>query len=145
MSMKMLVPMEVGICCADLQALSQFYQDVLGFTFIAQVQMPAAAAQQVGLSEGGYSVVRLQTPYGERIKLLAPQRAPEPQAEGLILERRNASYLTFIVADIASLAAELRHRERVLRETGGRDITDPRSAGRLDHRPGLGKLRPGGA
>ena len=108
MSMKMLVPMEVGICCADLQALSQFYQDVLGFTFIAQVQMPAAAAQQVGLSEGGYSVVRLQTPYGERIKLLAPQRTPEPQAEGLILERRNASYLTFIVADIASLAAELK-------------------------------------
>ena len=32
---------------------------------------------------------------------------------------------------LASLAAELRHRERVLRDTGSRDITDPRSAGRL--------------
>ena len=45
MSVKMLVPMEVGICCVDLPALSRFYQDVLGFTFVAQVQMPAAAAQ----------------------------------------------------------------------------------------------------
>ena len=47
MSMKMLVPMEVGICCVDLPALSRFYQNVLGFTFVAQVHMPAAAAQQV--------------------------------------------------------------------------------------------------
>lgn len=109
MSVKMLVPMEVGICCTDLPALSRFYQDVLGFTFVAQVQMPAAAAQQVGLSEGGYSVVRLQTPYGERIKLLAPERTsirPEP---GLILDRQNASYLTFIVEDIASLVADLKN------------------------------------
>ena len=58
MSVNMLVPMEVGICCVDLPALSRFYQDVLSFTFVAQVQMPAAAAQRVGLSEGGYSVVR---------------------------------------------------------------------------------------
>ncbi len=109
MSVKMLVPMEVGICCADLPALSRFYQDVLGFTFVAQVQMPAAAAQLVGLSEGGYSVVRLQTPYGERIKLLAPERAPVRPEPGLILDRQNASYLTFIVEDIASLVDDLKN------------------------------------
>lgn len=108
MSVNMLVPMEVGICCVDLPALSRFYQDVLGFTFVAQVQMPAAAAQRVGLSEGGYSVVRLQTPYGERIKLLAPERTPTRHVEGLILDRQNASYLTFIVEDIASLVADLK-------------------------------------
>lgn len=108
MSVKMLVPMEVGICCVDLPALSRFYQQVLGFTFVTQVQMPAAAAQQVGLSDGGYSVVRLQTPYGERIKLLAPEHTPSRQAPGLILDRQNASYLTFIVEDIASLVADLK-------------------------------------
>ena len=32
---------------------------------------------------------------------------------------------------LASLAAELRHRERVLRDAGAREVTDPRSAGRL--------------
>ncbi|VVN78898.1 VOC family protein [Pseudomonas fluorescens] len=108
MSVKMLVPLEVGICCVNLEALSRFYQDVLGFTFVAQVHMPAAAAQKVGLSEGGYSVVRLQTPYGERIKLLAPERTPMLREDGLILDRLNASYLTFIVEDIESVAAGLK-------------------------------------
>jgi S-DNA-T family DNA segregation ATPase FtsK/SpoIIIE len=50
-----------------------------------------------------------------------------PHCVGLItdLDEREA------LRALASLAAELRHRERVLRDTGGRDITDPRSAGRL--------------
>ena len=62
----------------------------------------------MGLSEGGYSVVRLQTPYGERIKLLAPERTPTRPEQGMILDRQNASYLTFIVEDIASLVADLK-------------------------------------
>ncbi|MET0955595.1 MAG: FtsK/SpoIIIE domain-containing protein [Cryobacterium sp.] len=50
-----------------------------------------------------------------------------PHCVGLItdLDEREAARA------LASLGAELRHRERVLRETGGRDITDPHSAGRL--------------
>ena len=50
-----------------------------------------------------------------------------PHCVGLItdLDEREA------LRALASLAAELRHRERVLRDAGGRDITDPRSAGRL--------------
>lgn len=50
-----------------------------------------------------------------------------PHCVGLItdLDEREA------LRALASLAAELRHRERVLRDTGGRDIADPRSAGRL--------------
>ncbi|TFB99805.1 hypothetical protein E3O42_13010 [Cryobacterium adonitolivorans] len=50
-----------------------------------------------------------------------------PHCVGLItdLDDRDA------LRALASLAAELRHRERVLRDTGSRDITDPRSAGRL--------------
>ena len=50
-----------------------------------------------------------------------------PHCVGLItdLDEREA------LRALASLAAELRHRERVLRDDGGRDITDPRSAGRL--------------
>ena len=50
-----------------------------------------------------------------------------PHCVGLItdLDEREA------LRALASLAAELRHRERVLRDVGGRDVADPRSAGRL--------------
>jgi len=50
-----------------------------------------------------------------------------PHCVGLItdLDEREA------LRALASLAAELRHRERVLRDAGGRDIADPRSSGRL--------------
>ncbi|QEU01791.1 VOC family protein [Pseudomonas oryzihabitans] len=105
--MKMLVPLEVGICCVNLEKLSRFYQDVLGFTFVAQVKMSAEAAEKVGLSKGGYSVSRLQTPYGERIKLLAPDIMPESSNTGLILDRVNTTYLTFIVEDIDALVEQL--------------------------------------
>ena len=50
-----------------------------------------------------------------------------PHCVGLITDLDDREALRAL----ASLAAELRHRERVLRDTGGRDITDPRSAGRL--------------
>ena len=50
-----------------------------------------------------------------------------PHCVGLItdLDEREA------LRALASLAAELRHRERVLRDAGARDIADPRGAGRL--------------
>jgi catechol 2,3-dioxygenase-like lactoylglutathione lyase family enzyme len=103
----MLVPLEVGICCVDLDEVSRFYQDALGFTFVSQEQVPASDAQRVGLSELGYKVKCLQTSYGERLKLLAPQRKPTLCEEGLVLDRLNASYLTFTVEDIASLVPGL--------------------------------------
>lgn len=50
-----------------------------------------------------------------------------PHCVGLItdLDEREASRA------LASLTAELRHRERMLREAGARDVTDPRAEGRL--------------
>ncbi|TFC61426.1 FtsK/SpoIIIE domain-containing protein [Cryobacterium sp. TMB1-7] len=50
-----------------------------------------------------------------------------PHCVGLITDLDDREALRAL----GSLAAELRHRERVLRDAGGRDITDPRSAGRL--------------
>ena len=50
-----------------------------------------------------------------------------PHCVGLItdLDEREA------MRALASLAAELQHRERVLRDAGARDVTDPRGAGKL--------------
>lgn len=104
----MTVPMEVGICCADLDALAAFYTGVMGLTLVNRVKVPADKARATGLTTHGYDVARLQTPYGERIKLLQPAVAPEPAVRGAaILDRQGAAYLTFIVRDLRGVVRDL--------------------------------------
>ena len=107
-ALHMTVPMEVGICCADLDALAAFYTGVMGLTLVNRVTVPADKAQATGLTAHGYDVARLQTPYGERIKLLQPAVAPEPAVRGAaILDRQGAAYLTFIVRDLRGVVRDL--------------------------------------
>lgn len=107
----MAAPLEVGLCCADLDRLLEFYVGVLGLALVNRVTVPADKAAATGLSPHGYEVARLQTPYGERLKLLQPAAPPQVAgATAAILDRRNASYLTFIVRDLAGLAARLAER-----------------------------------
>lgn len=106
--MKMTAPLEVGLCCSDLDALSGFYIDTLGFTPVTHVTVPAGKAAPTRLSEAGYSVIRLQSPWGERLKLLQPLRFPEaPARTPWILDRRGATYLTFIVDNLAAMLERL--------------------------------------
>src|SRR3546814_19381873 len=72
MTLNMTSPLEVGIACRDLVRLRHFYEQLLGFAFIRQSHVPDDQSADSGLSEGGYTVVRLQTSTGERTKLLAP-------------------------------------------------------------------------
>lgn len=110
-TLHMTVPMEVGICCADLDALAAFYTDVMGLTLVNRVTVPAGKAQATGLTPHGYDVARLQTPYGERIKLLQPAVAPEPAVRGAaILDRQGAVYLTFIVRDLRRVVRDLQSK-----------------------------------
>jgi len=107
-AMHMTVPMEVGICCADLEAQLAFYADVIGLKLVNRVTVPADKARATGLTQHGYDVARLQTPYGERIKLLQPAVAPEPAVRGAaILDRQGAAYLTFIVRDLPGVVRGL--------------------------------------
>ncbi|QVQ25895.1 VOC family protein [Achromobacter deleyi] len=107
-ALHMTVPMEVGICCADLDALLAFYTDVVGLKLVNRVTVPADKARATGLTQHSYEVARLQTPYGERIKLLQPGAAPESAVRGTaILDRQGATYLTFIVRDLASVVRGL--------------------------------------
>ncbi|MDR6582802.1 VOC family protein [Herbaspirillum sp. BH-1] len=109
MSIEMIVPLEVGIACRDLPALRRFYEITMGFSFVSEITVPADKSAASGLSADGYTVVRLQTPYGERIKLLAPRTPPRAETpSAYILDRPNAAYLTFIVADIDAAIATLR-------------------------------------
>ncbi|MDX3985212.1 MAG: VOC family protein [Achromobacter sp.] len=117
-AMHMTVPMEVGICCRDLDALLAFYTDVVGLKLVNRVSVPADKARATGLTAHGYDVARLQTPYGERIKLLQPSVAPETAVRGAaILDRQGATYLTFIVHDLAGLVRNLQARGVVFDST----------------------------
>jgi catechol 2,3-dioxygenase-like lactoylglutathione lyase family enzyme len=106
--MKMVVPLEVGICCADLEALAAFYIDVLGFTQVNVIEVPADVAARTGLCACSYRVTRLQTPYGERVKLLQPAKTParRDRAE-FILSEQNTTYLTFIVEGLPDFLSRL--------------------------------------
>jgi len=107
-ALSMTVPMEVGICCADLDAQLAFYTGVMGLALVNRVTVPADKARATGLTQHGYDVARLQTPYGERIKLLQPAVAPEPAVRGAaILDRQGAAYLTFIVRDLPGVVRAL--------------------------------------
>lgn len=108
MTLNMIVPLEVGIAVRDLPRMRRFYEQVLGFAFVSEVAVPAASAVQAAMHAGGYTAVRLQTSYGERIKLLSPMQAPAPAATPeYILDKANATYLTFIVDDIQAAVDKL--------------------------------------
>lgn len=105
--MKMMAPMEVGLTVKDLPKMLDFYRSAFGMTVVADVTVPASKAVEAALSAGAYRVVRLQTPWGERIKLLAPEQMPadRPAPGAYILDQHAASYLTFIVDDLPAVLA----------------------------------------
>ncbi len=106
--MKMLAPLELGICCSDLDRLLPFYRDVLGCRHIGTLEVMADRAAATGLSLTGYRVARLKTPFGELLKLLEPVEPPRATpVEESLLARRNASYITFIVDDLEAMIERL--------------------------------------
>ena len=108
MTLNMISPLEVGLGVRDLARMRSFYESVLGCQFVSEVFVPPEKARQAALADYGYTVVRLQTSYGERIKLLAPMTPPPAVAyQGPILARANATYLTFIVEEIDAVIERL--------------------------------------
>jgi catechol 2,3-dioxygenase-like lactoylglutathione lyase family enzyme len=107
--MKMTAPLEIGICCRDLDRLAAFYLEVLGCTAINDLEVPAEKAAPSALAGAAYRVARLQTPWGERLKLLQPSAAAEapPPAARWILQRQGLAYVTFILDDLRTMLARL--------------------------------------
>jgi len=128
-TLTMTVPLEVGIGCHDLPAMRHFYEQVLGLQFVSEVRVPLQVALQYRLAASAATVVRLQTSYGERLKLVAPD-APAPlpaQHPPQVFDRPNTMYLTFIIRDIRAVAARLLAQ-------GGRAMSGPEP---IEGRPGL--------
>lgn len=108
--MRMTAPLEVGLTVTDLPRMRRFYETALGLEFVFELHVPGAKAAEAAMCAGGYTAVRLQTQTGERIKLLAPDTAPAPRSDldGMILSHQSATYLTFIVDDIAAVVERVR-------------------------------------
>lgn len=106
----MTVPLEPGIVCANIDAMLGFYTGVLGLTLVGDAETKPELSARFGATPHGYRIVRLQTPYGERIKLVQPKRdAPRPQSvPQWVFERHGLAYLTFVIADMQDVVTRLK-------------------------------------
>ncbi|MFJ9534767.1 VOC family protein [Herbaspirillum sp. NPDC101396] len=124
--MAILAPTEIGMSCINIDELITFYVSAFSFSLVNKIVAPPVPAGGSLFCDAGYAVARLQAPFGERLKLLAPSNptvhAPRSRAATNILREPRAAFLTFIVDDIdeasqlalecgaASLAAPVRIR-----------------------------------
>lgn len=108
MTVTMKAPLEVGICVVDLERATAFYQGALGFERISEATLSPERAEAAGFGPVAFRMVRMQTNYGERIKLIETAPAPTADAPGPILGRAGISYLTFVVTDIEAALQRLR-------------------------------------
>ena len=101
-SMKMISPLEPGIVCVDIDAMLDFYTRVLGLMKVSDDEATAQMSAIFGAAPNGFRIIRLQTPYGERVKLIRLKNghAGRIQPPEWVFERQGLAYLTFIVADI---------------------------------------------
>lgn len=109
-SLKMTVPLEPGIVCNDIDRMLKFYVGVLGLKLVADAKTTPELSTRFGATPYGYRIVRLQTPYGERIKLVQPnQDPPKPNpVPKWVYERHGFAYLTFVIADMKEVVKRLK-------------------------------------
>lgn len=101
MTVTMKAPLEVGICVHHLERAARFYEEALGFKYVSEATLAADRAEQAGFGPVSFRMKRMQTNYGERIKLLQPEPVTGPaEVSGPILGRSGICYLTFVVADL---------------------------------------------
>ena len=114
--LKMIAPFEMGICVDDLENMIAFYGDVLGFKLISKIDVPADKSNEAGFTSGGYTIVRMQTNYGERIKLVRPMTSPNPRTSGKeVLSKKGNVFLTFIVEDLKHTVSRIKNTDAPIR------------------------------
>jgi len=120
--MKMTVPLEFGISTINIDLMIQFYTEVLGLKLVGDNSVPPQTSTRTGATPYGYRIVRLQTPYGERMKLVQAGSPPKQnELPSYVLKRQGFAYLTFVIADIDGMIDRLRdHGVRLL--SGGEKV-----------------------
>ena len=104
--MKQTAAIETGICVSDLERMLSFYTGVLSCQEVRRAPIPAKLSEQLTLAPDGYLCVWLQTPFGERIKLMSAPQAPDViDAPRYLTGRRGIAYLTFYCSDLSETLA----------------------------------------
>jgi catechol 2,3-dioxygenase-like lactoylglutathione lyase family enzyme len=88
----------------------EFYTGVLGLRFVSDAEATAEMSTEFGTSPNGFRIIRLQTPYGERIKLVQPKKVPAKQSwvPEWVFEGQGIAYITFVIVDVREVAARLK-------------------------------------
>jgi catechol 2,3-dioxygenase-like lactoylglutathione lyase family enzyme len=109
-SLKMVSPLEPGIVCVDIERMLNFYTEVLGLKFATDAEASAEMSAEFGTGPDGFRIIRLQTSYGERIKLVQPKKMSLQQSKvpAWVFARPGIAYLTFIVPDVNEVTTRLR-------------------------------------
>lgn len=112
-SIKMAAPLEPGIVCVDIDRMLDFYTTVLGLQFATDAIASAEMSTVFGTGPHGFRIIRLQTSYGERIKLIQPKKMTLTQspAPDWVFARQGITYLTFIVPDVKEVSERLKKYE----------------------------------
>jgi hypothetical protein len=107
--MTIIAPTEIGISCLNIDEMINFYTSSFSFSLISKILVPADASKGEIFSDSGYSVARLQAPFGERLKLLSPNDANsntlKPRKSLNILKEPHTTFITLIVNDIETVLA----------------------------------------
>lgn len=104
-------PLEIGLTVRDLEGSLAFWRDALGLAEISRIDNPVDTACSSGIASGAYTVVRLQLPGGERLKLfepVAPAGAAHPGERPL--STVGLAFITLIVDDIAGVIDDMAAR-----------------------------------
>ncbi|HVA94058.1 MAG TPA: VOC family protein [Candidatus Dormibacteraeota bacterium] len=108
-SLKMVAPLEPGIVCVDIDRMLDFYVRVLGLTLMSDDEATPEMSAIFGAAPHGFRIIRLQTPYGERVKLVQIRNGhatgiPAPE---WVFHRQGIAYITFIVSNIDEVTERL--------------------------------------
>ena len=106
----MVSPLEPGIVCIDIERMLDFYTEVLGLKFVSDAEAFAEMSTKFGTGPHGFRIIRLQTPYGERIKLVQPKKTSlqQNQVPKWVFERQGIAYLTFVIVDVNEVTTRLK-------------------------------------
>jgi predicted enzyme related to lactoylglutathione lyase len=109
-SLQMAAPLEPGIVCVDLERMFNFYTEVLRLRFATDAEASAEMSTRFGTGPDGFRIIRLQTSYGERIKLVQPKKMnlPSIPVPEWVFARPGIAYLTFIVPEIQDIMERLK-------------------------------------
>ena len=114
--MQQSAPIEIAITVSDVVAMGKFYEASFGCTEERRTEIPPDLSAPLGIAQQGYLCVWLVTPNNERIKLMAPNLTPKPQAvEDFFSARTGLAFLTFYCRDLGPTLAKAEANGAVLR------------------------------